>query len=224
MQKGDDFMLHKRFFAILAAAAIAASAAGCSKTKGREQSQDAPQIDPPFESAFETEAPVASNEQQVVGKVTSIEGSKITIELGELTQKKPGRNSDGNGNGNKKERSGNNNNKKKKSSGNGNNRPDNDKKERPEGFDGKEKFGGMFGYTFNATGGNATYDLSGLSEIKLENDSDDTPDTVDEIKTGDVVVIEVGKDGKATSLTVKSLSRRGNRKPSNNGSSDDDNG
>ena len=146
-------MLHKRIFAILTAAAIASSAAGCSKIKGREQSQDAPQIDPPFESVFETEAPVASNEQQVVGKVTSIEGSKITIELGELTQKKPSRNNDGNGNGN-----GNKNN-KKKSSGNGNNRPDNDKRERPEGSDGKEKFGGMFGYTFNATGGNATYDL-----------------------------------------------------------------
>ena len=215
-------MLHKRVFAILTAAAIAASAAGCSKTNGREQPQDAPQIDPPFESAFETEAPVASNEQQVVGKVTSIEGSKITIELGELTQKKPGRNSDGNGNGNgnKKERSGN---KNKKSSGNGNNRPDNDKRERPSNFDGKERPSGMFGYTFNATGGNATYDLSGLTEIKLENDSDDTPDTVDEIKTGDVVVIEVGKDGKATSLTVKSLSRRGSRKPSDK-SSNNDNG
>ena len=70
---------------------------------------------------------------------------------------------------------------------------------------GSNRPSGGFGYTFTATGGTSTFDLSGLTQITIENDNDDTPDTIEEIKTGDVVVIEVGKDGKATSLTVKSL-------------------
>ena len=191
-------MNHKKILAVLTAAAIGVSIAGCSKTK-KNNKQDEPQFDPPFESAFETQAPIESNDSQVVGKVSSIDGTKITVELGELKQSAPKRDSNGNGSGNsgskdkdskRKERSGDN------------------KKERPSDFDGKERPSGMFGYTFNSNGKTATYDLSGLKEIKLENDSDDTADTIDELKTGDVVVIEVGKDGTPTALTVKDLNRR----------------
>ena len=153
--------------------------------------------------SFETQAPVESNAQQAVGKVTAIDGTKITIENGELKSRTPG---NGNGdNGNRKERSGDSDGKRRE-------RPDNDgdnKRERPSDMtrpsgDGNN-FPGGFGYSFNATGGNSTFDLSGLTQITIENDDDDTPDTVEEIKTGDVVVIEVDKDGKVTSLTVKSL-------------------
>ena len=109
-------MKHKKIIALLAAAAIMGTLAGCKA--GNKPGQD-PSI--PFDGqqpSFETQAPVESNATQAVGKVTAIDGTKITI----------------------------------------------------------------------------------------ENDDDDTPDTIEEIKTGDVVVIEVGKDGKVTSLTVKSLS------------------
>ena len=79
----------------------------------------------------------------------------------------------------------------------------------------------MFGYTFTATSGSGTYDLSSLKEITLENDSDDTPDTVEEIKTGDVVVITLKDDNTPSSLTVKDLNgRAGNRKPSKRSSDD----
>ena len=185
-------MKHKKIIALLTAAAIMGTLAGCKA--GNKPGQD-PSI--PFDGqqpSFETQAPVESNATQAVGKVTSIDGTKITIENGELKTKTPGNGGNG-GSGNKKERP---------DSDNGNN------KERPS--DGKRPSGNGnggsrpgFGYSFNATGGSSTFDLSGLTQITIENDDDDTPDTIEEIKTGDVVVIEVDKDGKVTSLTVKSL-------------------
>ncbi|MBO4681214.1 MAG: hypothetical protein J5623_04875 [Clostridiales bacterium] len=176
-------MKHKKIIALLMAAAVLGSLAGCKAGNKKEQpsfpdGQGAP--------SFETQAPVESNAQQAVGKVTSIDGTKITVENGELKTRMPGNG----GSGNSKER------------------PDKDgdnKKARPTG-DGKSGNRPSFGYTFNATGGSSTFDLSGLTQITIENDDDDTPDTIEEIKTGDVVVIKVNKDGKVTSLTVKSLS------------------
>ena len=47
-----------------------------------------------------------------------------------------------------------------------------------------------------------------MKQITIENDDDDTADTIEEIKTGDVVVVEVDKDGNVTSLTVKALNGR----------------
>ena len=182
--------------------AIMGTLAGC-----KAGSKSGPEMPPEGQNppSFETQAPVESNAQQAVGKVTAVDGTKITIENGELKSRTPG--NGGNGNGNRKDRS---------DDGDGNGkrreRPDNDgdnRRERPSDWtrpsgDGNGRPSG-FGYTFNATGGNSTYDLSGLTQITIENDDDDTRDTVEEIKTGDVVVIEVDKDGKVTSLTVKSL-------------------
>lgn len=168
-------MKHKKIIALLAAAAIMGTLAGCKA--GNKPGQDS---SIPFDGqqpSFETQAPVESNATQAVGKVTAIDGTKITIENGELKTRTP-RNGGNGGSGNKERPSG---------KGNGGSRPG-------------------FGYSFNATGGSSTFDLSGLTQITIENDNDDTPDTIEEIKTGDVVVIEVGKDGKVTSLTVKSLS------------------
>ena len=156
--------------------------AGCKA--GKKSGQGNPpggDFTPP---SFETEAPIQSNAQQSVGKVTAIDGTKITVELGELKSRTPG-------NGDKD-------NKKERPSD----------WTRPSGDGNGNNFPGGFGYTFNATGGNATYDLSGLKQITIENDDDDTADTIEEIKTGDVVVVEVGKDGNVTSLTVKSLNGR----------------
>jgi len=187
-------MKHKKIIALLMAAAVLGSLAGCKAGNKKEQpsfpdGQGAP--------SFETQAPVESNAQQAVGKVTAIDGTKITVENGELKTRTPGNG----GSGNKKER------------------PDGDdgnRKARPTG-DGKSGNRPSFGYTFNATGGSSTFDLSGLTQITIENDDDDTPDTIEEIKTGDVVVIEVDKDGKVTSLTVKSLNGGFGNKGGNGG-------
>ncbi|MBO4450454.1 MAG: hypothetical protein J5777_07690 [Clostridiales bacterium] len=207
-------MKHKKIIALLTAIAIMGAFAGCKA--GDKKNQGMPsdgEFTPP---SFETEAPVQSNAQQAVGKVTSIDGTKITVELGELKSRTPG--NGGNG-GNRKERP---------DGGSGNNKERPSDRTRPsgDGNEGKRPSGG-FGYTFNATGGNATYDLSGLTRITIENDDDDTADTIEEIKTGDVVVIEVDKDGKVTALTVKSLNggfgnRGGNGKRT--GSRDDGSG
>ena len=201
-------MKHKKIIALLMAAVLG-SLAGCKAGNKKEQpsfpdGQGAP--------SFETQAPVESNAQQAVGKVTSIDGTKITVENGELKTRTPGNG----GSGNRKERP---------------NKDGDNKKARPTG-DGKSGNRPSFGYTFNATGGSSTFDLSGLTQITIENDDDDTPDTIEEIKTGDVVVIEVDKDGKVTSLTVKSLSRGfrnrdgsdGNGKRKNRGNGKNGNG
>lgn len=191
-------MKHRKILAALTAAALGISLAGCSKPKNNKE--DAPS-DPPIESSLDNEGTESSVENQVTGKVTSFDGTKITIELGELKRQVPDRNS---GNG-------------------GNGKSDSNRKDRSN--DGqRERQGGMFGYAFNSTGKSSTYDLSGLKEIKLENDSDDTPDTVEEIKTGDVVVIEVGKDGAVTSLTVKDLNGRFRNRDGQNGGNRNENG
>ena len=190
-------MKHKKILAALTAAAIGISLAGCSK-KADGPKQDDPGNPVQTESSSEPQAPVTSNDNQAVGRVTAVDGKKITVELGELTQRTSGKN----GNGSGKNRSGD---------------PDCSRQDRS---------GGLPVYSFSPSGKTATYDLSGLKEIKIENDSDDTADTVEEIKTGDVVVIELGKDGAVTALTVKSLrgrtgSRDGSGKGSRNGNGTD---
>ena len=178
-------MKHKKIIALLTATAIMGAFAGCKA--GIKPGQGMPSDGDSTSPSFETEAPIRSDAGQAVGKVTSIDGTKITIELGELKARTPGNGRSGNGKANEQpgDRT------RPSDDGKGSNRPS-----------------GGFGYSFNATGGNKTYDLSGLSKITLENDDDDTDDTISEIKTGDVVVIEVDKDGKVTSLTVKSLRGR----------------
>ena len=186
--------------AILAAAAIGCSLAGCKAPRIPGQT------DAPAETSVEAPAdPQAAN--TVTGKVASIDGTKIKIELGELVARSSGGSKSG-GNG------GNDSGDKK--------RPD--IKERPDGdkempSDWTKPGGGSRGYTFKGTSKTAEYDLSGLKEITLEKDDDDTPDTVSEIKTGDVVVITLGADGSPSALTVKNLSSRS--KPSGK---DGDNG
>lgn len=212
-------MKYKRIIALLAAAAIAGSLAGCKAAKLPGQaSEPAPEI-----SVQVSDATRSKND--VIGKVASIDGSKITIEIGELVQRSSSR--DGN-NGDGKEPSGS----RKRRSDDGNGK-DGDKRERPsdwtrpsgdkDGFPGRSR-----GYTFKGTSKSATYDLSGLKQITLENDSDDTPDTIDEIKTGDVVVITLGDDGNPAALTVKSLGGRpgnfdGKGSGKNRGDRDDSN-
>ena len=187
-------MKHKKIIALLTAIAIMGAFAGCKAGKKSGQGNPGGDFTPP---SFETEAPIQSNAQQAVGKVTAIDGSKITVELGELKSRTPGNGE----NGGKRERP------------DGDSGKDNKKERpsdwtRPSGDGNGNNFPGGFGYTFNATGGNATYDLSGLKQITIENDDDDTADTIEEIKTGDVVVVEVDKDGNVTSLTVKALNGR----------------
>ena len=194
-------MKYKKIIALLTAAAIMGALAGC-----KAGSKPGPEV-PGGESApasFETQAPVESNAQQAVGKVTAVDGTKITIELGELKPRTPG--NGGNGGSRRERPDDDNGGNRKDRSGDGN-------RTRPSGTGGRSGFG----YTFNATGGNKTYDLSALKQITIENDDDDTADTIEEIKSGDVVVIEVDKDGNVASLTVKALNGRfGNRDRNNN--------
>ena len=60
--------------------------------------------------------------------------------------------------------------------------------------------------------------------ITIENDDDDTADTIEEIKSGDVVVIEVDKDGNVASLTVKALNGRFGNRDRNRNNNNNNNG
>ena len=190
-------MKYKRMIAILAAAAIGCSLAGCKAPKIPGQT------DAPAETSVGAPAdPQSAN--TVTGKVASIDGTKIKIELGELVARSSGGSKSG-GNG------GNDSGDKKRPDRK--ERPDGDKEipsdwTKPDGEKGNFPGGGSRGYTFKGTSKTAEYDLSGLKEITLEKDDDDTPDTVSEIKTGDVVVITLGDDGTPSALTVKNLSSR----------------
>lgn len=198
VKKEITSMKYKKIIALLTAAAIMGALAGCQA--GSKPGPEAPAGES-VPASFETEAPVESNAQQAVGRVTSVDGTKITVELGELKSRTPG-----NGGGNRK------------------NRSDDGSRTRPSGTDNRGSRTG-FGYTFNATGGSKTFDLSGLKQITIENDDDDTSDTIEEIKSGDVVVIGVGKDGNVTFLTVKALNGRfGNRDRNRNNGNGNGNG
>ena len=119
-------MKHKKIIALLLAAAIMGSLVGCKagSKSGNGQPSDG-EFTPP---SFETEAPIQSNAQQAVGKVTAIDGTKITVELGELKSRTPG---DGGNGGNRERPDGNSGNKKERPSdftrpsgdGNGNGHP-----------------------------------------------------------------------------------------------------
>ena len=92
-------MKHKKIIALLTAMAIMGTLAGC-----KAGSKSGPEMPPEGQNppSFETQAHVESNAQQAVGKVTAVDGTKITIENGELKSRTPG--NGGNGNGNKRER------------------------------------------------------------------------------------------------------------------------
>ena len=90
-------MKHKKILAALTAAAIGISLAGCSK-KADGPRQDDPGTPPQIESSSESNAPVKSDDTQAVGRVTAVDGKKITVELGELTQRTSGKNGNGSGN------------------------------------------------------------------------------------------------------------------------------
>lgn len=90
------FMNRKKILAALTAAAIGISLAGCSK-KAEEKKQDDPGNPVQTESSSEPQAPVSSNDNQAVGRVTAVDGKKITVELGELTQRTSGKNGNGSG-------------------------------------------------------------------------------------------------------------------------------
>ena len=71
-------------------------------------------------------------------------------------------------------------------------------------------------FGFDSTGKSATYDISGLKRITIENGREKSEDTIDKIRTGSFVVIKLGDDGKPVSLTLRSFGGR-NRGNGGNG-------
>ena len=60
-------------------------------------------------------------------------------------------------------------------------------------------------YEFEENGDTATIDVSSVTTITVENDTDDEDDTVDEIQVGDILEITFDEEGSVSSITVKSL-------------------
>ena len=169
-----DYMKFKRITALLAAMVITVSIAGCNKNNlpGQSGAETQP------EAKIEVQDASESDPKQIAGMVTEFNGTKITIDIGEIKMT-PANTSE---NGNDDDSAG----------------------------QSRRRFG------FDSTGKSATYDISGLKRITIENGREKSEDTIDKIRTGSFVVIKLGDDGKPVSLTLRSFGGR-NRGNGGNG-------
>ena len=173
-------MNYRRLGIALTAFAIGASLAACRSAglpgqSGEDAGTGAPRIG--------IEEP---DTKTIIGKVTSFDGTKITVDIGEITQPSP----DETGN-------------------------DNDKGNESGASDRRG-----LRTAFKSAGESATYDISGLKKITIENGKNNETDTLDKIKTGSIVAIVIGADGNPSSLTIKS----GNARQRGNGERNGDRG
>lgn len=173
-------MNYRRLGIALTAFAIGASLAACRSAglpgqSGEDAGTGAPRIG--------IEEP---DTKTIIGKVTSFNGTKITVDIGEITQPSPDETGNGNDKGNE------------------------------SGASGRKGLR----TAFKSSGESATYDISGLKKITIENGKNNETDTLDKIKTGSIVAIVIGADGNPSSLTIKS----GNARQKGNGERNGDRG
>lgn len=159
-------MKFEKIFVITASLVLAGAFAACSKAKVQEQAPSGV----PTDAKIEVQTPADPDSKQISGRVTAFNGTKITIDVGEIQQDTSG------DNGNGRQRSG-----------------------------------------FKSTGKTETYDISGLIQITVINGREKTNDTIDKIKTGSFVVLQIGKDGNVTSLTLRSFGGRNRGDGNGNG-------
>lgn len=178
-------MNYKRIAIALTAFAVGASLAACKSTGLPGQAGNGAGGGAGVQESLDPDA------KTVIGKVTSFNGTKITIDIGEFTQPSPDETGNGDDKGNDKDKD-----------------KGNDKGNEDDGSGQKRRR-----TSFKSTGESATYDISGLKRITFENGRSSENETLDKIKTGYIVAIVLDKDGNPTSLTIKSGSTRpgGNR-------------
>ena len=212
----------KRRFIFLCSLALSLSITGCGAAASSSASTASSSVSASASSVSAETSEIDYSNQTITGKVTSVDGTSVTLQLGELTDGGPGGSSDGQ---TPPAKPGDN------SSSDSSSNSSSNQQTPPEKLDGGSSSdssdgssdgqqappdmsnGGPGGKTFTAGEGTATIDLDGVTIQKSENG--ETADaSIDDISTDSVLTVTFGDDNTITSVVIESVSTGG---PSGNG-------
>ena len=192
----------KRRSIFLCSLALCLSITGCSGAAASSSaSTTSSSVSASASSTSVDTAQADYSNQTITGKVVSIDGTSVTLQLGELTGGGPGGSSDGQTPPDMPNSD---------SSSDGSS----DQQTPPDMPGGDSQMGGgPGGQTFTAGEGTAAIDLDGVTIQKSEN-GETTDASIDDISTDSVLTVTFGDDNTITSVVIESVSTGG---PSGNG-------
>lgn len=192
----------KRRSIFLCSLALCLSITGCSGAAASSSaSTTSSSVSASASSTSVDTAQADYSNQTITGKVVSMDGTSVTLQLGELTGGGPGGSSDGQTPPDMPNSD---------SSSDGSS----DQQTPPDMPGGDSQMGGgPGGQTFTAGEGTAAIDLDGATIQKSEN-GETTDASIDDISTDSVLTVTFGDDNTITSVVIESVSTGG---PSGNG-------
>lgn len=192
----------KRRSIFLCSLALCLSITGCSGAAASSSaSTTSSSVSASASSTSVDTAQADYSNQTITGKVVSMDGTSVTLQLGELTGGGPGGSSDGQTPPDMPNSD---------SSSDGSS----DQQTPPDMPGGDSQMGGgPGGQTFTAGEGTAAIDLDGVTIQKSEN-GETTDASIDDISTDSVLTVTFGDDNTITSVVIESVSTGG---PSGNG-------
>lgn len=186
-----------RYFAIICAAVVAASATGCSSSSASSESSVVSTVehtasDAQISGTSETE----QSQSHKTVKVTAVDGNKITADEGEITTASMGSAPDGEA--------------PEKPADNGS-APDGEAPEKPadngSAPDGEPPAKpGESGSTFESNGSSVEFTVTDDTEISVEFLQGSSVGSIDDIAVGSVLAVTLNEDGTAASVLVKNMS------------------
>ena len=192
----------KRRSIFLCSLALCLSITGCSGAAASSSaSTTSSSVSASASSTSVDTAQADYSNQTITGKVVSMDGTSVTLQLGELTEGGPGGSSDGQTPPDMPNSD---------SSSDGSS----DQQTPPDMPGGDSQMGGgPGGQTFTAGESTAAIDLDGVTIQKSEN-GETTDASIDDISTDSVLTVTFGDDNTITSVVIESVSTGG---PSGNG-------
>ena len=215
----------KRRSIFLCSLALCLSITGCSGAAASSSaSTTSSSVSASASSTSVDTAQADYSNQTITGKVVSMDGTSVTLQLGELTEGGPGGSSDGQtppdmpNSDSSSDGSSDQQTPPEKPDGdtssNGSSDGSSDGQTPPDMPGGDSQMGGgPGGQTFTAGEGTAAIDLDGVTIQKSEN-GETTDASIDDISTDSVLTVTFGDDNTITSVVIESVSTGG---PSGNG-------
>ena len=192
-----------RYFALVCAAIVAASATGCSSSTESSGSPVASSMDShaTLETQTSDSAEAVQSQSHKTVKVTAVDGNKITADEGEITAASMGSAPDGAAPN------------KPADSDNGSS-PDGTPPEMPadngSAHDGEPPARpGESGSAFESNGSSVEFTVTDDTEISLEFLQGSSAGSVDDITVGSVLAVTLNDDGTAASVLVKNMAAGG---------------
>ena len=228
----------KRRSIFLCSLALSLSITGCGAVASSSASTASSSVSASASSVSTNTSETDYSNQTITGKVTSMDGTSVTLQLGELTEGGPGGSADGQtppdmpnsdstsdgssdqqappekpGRDSSSDSSSDQQTPPEKPDGDSSSDGSSDGQTPPDMPGGDSQMGGPGGKTFTAGEGTAAIDLDGVTIQKSEN-SETTDASINDISTDSVLTVTFGDDNTITSVVIESVSTGG---PSGNG-------